>query len=59
LEALLKTFFLQFGFGLVLVKQLLSLRLVGFKLSHFGGKTVEFNLQQRVISCEAVNLSLQ
>jgi hypothetical protein len=43
----------------VLVKQLLSLRLVGFKLSHFGGQTVDFNLQQRVISCEAVNLSLQ
>jgi hypothetical protein len=46
LEALLKTLFLQFSFSLVLVKQLLSLHLVGFKLGNFGGQIVDFSLQQ-------------
>jgi hypothetical protein len=59
LEALSESLLLQFGFGLVLVTQLLSLRLVGFKRGNFGSQTVDLSLQQRVISCEAINLSLQ
>jgi hypothetical protein len=58
LEAPSKTLLPQFGFGLVLVTQFLSLRLVGFKLGDFGSQTVNFSLQQRVISGEAINLSL-
>jgi hypothetical protein len=42
----------------VLVTQFLSLRLVGLKLSNFSCQTVDFSLQQRVISGKAINLSL-
>jgi hypothetical protein len=59
LEALLKTFFLRLGFGLALVRQLLSLRSIGFKLGYFSDQIVDFGLQRRVISCEVVNLGLQ
>jgi hypothetical protein len=59
LEALLKALLLQFGFSLVLVKQLLSLHLIGFQQGHFGDQTFNFSRQRRIISCEVVNPGLQ
>jgi hypothetical protein len=62
LEQLSKTLLPRIGFSLVLVMQklqLLSFQLFCFKMGDFSSQTVDLSLQQRIISCEAINLSLQ
>jgi hypothetical protein len=58
LQALLKASLLRLNFGLVLVNQLLSLRLVSCKLGCLDSQTISFGLQQSVFGCEVIHLGL-
>jgi hypothetical protein len=58
LQALLKGPFFRLSFGLTLVEQLLSLRLVISELGCFDGQTISFSLQRNIFGYEVINLSL-
>jgi hypothetical protein len=59
LQVLLKASLLRLSFGLVLVDQFLSLRLVSSELGCLDSQTISFGLQRSVFGCEVVYLGLQ
>jgi hypothetical protein len=59
LQAPLKAFLLRLSFGLTLVDQFLSLRLVSSKLGCLDSQTISFGLQRSIFGCEVVHLGLQ
>jgi hypothetical protein len=58
LQALLKAFLPRLSFGLALVEQLPSLRLVSSELGIFNSQTISFSLQQSVFGYEVIHLGL-